>query len=209
MKLTLFGASGRTGRPLVEQALAAGHEVTAFVRDPAKLLIKHDRLRIVQGDVMDSTKVADAVAGADVVLSTLGHSKGSPDNIQTIATEHIVNAMKKHGVKRIISLTGAGVKDSKDEPKLVDRLIRGLLVLVQKNVLRDAEGHAQVIQQSGLEWVIVRGPRLNEGPHTGVYRVGYIGKNSGTLASRADIADFMLKQVSDTTYVGEAPVVSY
>lgn len=209
MKLTIFGASGRTGRPLVEQALAAGHDVTAFVRDPAKLPIKHDRLRIVQGNVLDSTKVAEAVKGADVVLSTLGYSKGSPDNIQTIATEYIVSAMKKHGVKRIISLTGAGVKNSKDEPKLVDRLIRGLLVLVQKNVLRDSESHAQVIQQSGLEWVIVRGTRLNEGPHTGVYRVGYIGKNSGTLASRADIADFMLKQVSDTIYLGKAPVVSY
>jgi putative NADH-flavin reductase len=209
MKLTIFGASGRTGRPLVEQALGAGHDVTAFMRNPAKLQVKHDRLRIVQGDVQDATKVEEAIKGADVVLSVLGHSKDSPDNIQTVATEHIVKAMKQHGVKRIISLTGAGVKDPKDEPKLVDRAIRGLLVLLQKNLLRDAEAHAEIIQRSGLEWVIVRGPRLNEGPHTGKYRIGYIGKNSGTLASRADVADFMLKQVSDTTYLGQSPVVSY
>lgn len=209
MKLAIFGASGRTGRPLVEQALQAGHEVTAFVRDPARLPISDARLHIVQGDVMDAAAVERAIQGVDAVLSTLGHTKESPDNMQTVATENIVAAMKKHGVRRLISLTGAGVQDPQDEPKLIDRAIRGLLVLLQKNVLRDAEGHARVIQQSGLDWVIVRGPRLNEGPRTGIYRVGSIGKNSGTLVSRADLADFMLKQAADTTYLGQSPVVSY
>lgn len=209
MKLVIFGASGRTGRPLVEQALQAEHDVVAFVRDPARLPLAHERLQVVQGNVLDAAQVAQAIAGADAVLSALGHTKGSPDTLQTIATEHIVKAMHMHGVKRLISLTGAGVRDPQDQPKLIDRVIRGLLVLLQRNVLRDAEQHAEVIRRSGLEWVIVRGPRLNEGPHTGTYRVGYIGKNSGTLASRADIADFMLKQVTDTTYLGQAPVVSY
>ena len=209
MKLVIFGASGRTGRPLVEQALQAGHDVVAFVRDPARLPLTHERLQVVQGDVLDAGQVAQAIEGADVVLSALGHTKGSPDRVQTIATEYIVKAMQTHGVKRLISLTGAGVRDPQDKPKLVDRVIRGLLVLLQRNVLRDAEQHAEVIRRSGLEWVIVRGPRLTEGPHTGMYRVGSIGKNSGTQASRADIADFMLKQVTDTTYLGQAPVVSY
>lgn len=209
MKLAIFGASGRTGRPLVEQALAAGHNVTALVRDPAKLPIRHDRLRVVQGDVLDAGKVEQAIIGADVVLSALGPAKGSPPNIMTAATQNIVKAMQKHGIKRIISLTGAGVKDPKDEPKVIDRVIRGLLVLLQKQVLQDAEGHVRIIQGSGLEWVVVRGPRLNEGPRTGQYRVGYIGKDSGTQASRADIADFMLKQVTDTAYLGTLPVVSY
>jgi putative NADH-flavin reductase len=209
MKLTIFGASGRTGRPLVEQALAAGYEVTAFVRDPARLPISDARLHVVQGDVMNAAQVDEAVRGADAVLSVLGHAKGSPKNMQTVATENIVAAMKKHGVRRLISLTGAGVKDPQDQPKLVDHAIRGLLVLLQKDVLRDAEQHARVIQQSDLDWTIVRGPRLNEGPRTGTYRVGMIGKNSGTLVSRADLADFMLKHVDDTTYLGQAPVVSY
>jgi putative NADH-flavin reductase len=209
MKLTIFGASGRTGRPLVEQALAAGYEVTAFVRDPARLPISDARLHVVQGDVMNAAQVDEAVRGADAVLSVLGHAKGSPKNMQTVATENIVAAMKKHGVRRLISLTGAGVKDPQDQPKLVDHAIRGLLVLLQKDVLRDAEQHARVIQQSDLDWTIVRGPRLNEGPRTGTYRVGMIGKNSGTMVSRADLADFMLKHVDDTTYLGQAPVVSY
>lgn len=209
MRIVIFGATGRTGQPLVEQALAAGYDVTAFVRDPAKLPIAHQRLRVVRGDVIDAAAVEDAIKDADVVLSVLGHTKGSPDDVQTVATQHIVNAMRKHGVRRLISLTGAGVRDPLDQPKLIDRVFGVLLRVLQKNVLQDAERHAQVIQSSDLDWVIVRGPRLSNGPRTGSYRVGYIGPDSGTLASRADVADFMLKQISDDSYLRTKPVVSY
>jgi putative NADH-flavin reductase len=209
MKLAIFGASGRTGRPLVEQALAAGHEVVALVRDPARLPISHERLSVIQGDVLDAAKVEQTIAGADAVLVALGHAKNSPPNVQTEATRHIVAAMKQHGVKRIVSLTGAGVRDPNDQPKLIDKAFGLALRLLQKDVLEDAETHATVIKNSGLDWVIVRGPRLNEGPRTGTYRVGYVGKESGTLISRADVADFMLQQVNDPHYVGKAPMVSY
>jgi putative NADH-flavin reductase len=208
MKLTIFGASGRTGHPLVEQALAQGHEVVAFVRDPAKLPIQHERLTFVQGDVADAAAVERAVAGSDAVLSALGHTSASPKDIQTTATRNIVAAMRKHSVRRLVSLTGAGVSDPRDEPKLIDRVIKTLLVLVSKDVLKDAEMHADVIRASDLDWVIVRGPMLTEGPHTGQYNVGYIGKGSGTRISRADVADFMLKQARDTTYLRQAPMVS-
>jgi putative NADH-flavin reductase len=208
MKVTIFGASGRTGRPLVEQALAAGHDVTAFVRDPARLGVTHDRLKIVRGDVHDAAAVERAVAGADAVLSALGHTRNSPKDVQTVATKNIVAAMQKHGVKRLVSLTGAGVSDPNDQPKLIDRVIKTLLVLVSRDVLKDAEQHAEVIKGTDLDWVIVRGPMLTEGPHTGNYRVGYVGKGTGTRISRADVADFMLKQATDTTYVRKAPMIS-
>lgn len=209
MRVVIFGASGRTGLPLVEQALAAGYAVTAFVRDPAKLPIAHQRLRVVQGDVMDPAAVEDAIKGADAVLSVLGHTRGSPDDVQTVATQNIVNAMNKNGVRRLISLTGAGVRDPKDQPKLIDKVFGVLLGTLQKSVLQDAERHAQVIQNSALDWIIVRGPRLNQGPYTGTYRVGYIGKDSGTQVSRADLAEFMLKQVTDDRFLRTMPVVSY
>ncbi len=209
MKLTVFGASGRTGRPLVEQALAAGHEVTAFVRDPAKLGMDHERLTVVEGDVKDREKVQEAVAGADAVLGALGHTKSSAKNVQAAGTENIVAAMEESGVRRLVSLTGAGVGDPKDEPKLFDKAITTLLKLLQKDVLEDAENHARVIENSGLDWVIVRGPMLTEGEKKGEYRVGYIGKNSGSKISRADVADFMLRQVEDDTYLGQKPMVSY
>lgn len=193
----------------MRQALEGRHEVTAFVRDPARLGMDHPRLRIVSGDVMDAARVEEAVAGSEAVLSALGHTKASTKDIQTAGTENIVAAMKKHGVRRILSLTGAGVRDPKDQPKLSDKIIVFLLERLQGDVLRDAVVHAEVIKESGLDWIIVRGPMLTDGPHTGAYRVGYVGKNSGSKASRADVADFMLAQLSSDEYLGQAPMVSY
>lgn len=209
MTLSIFGASGRTGVPLVEQALAAGHSVKAFVRDPAKLKLEHEKLELIQGDATNEADVAKAVKGADVVLSTIGHTKSSVKNVQTVATDNIIRAMREHDVKRFISLTGAGVKDPHDEPKVVDRIFGFMLATFAKDVIQDAERHAELIRSSGLDYVIVRGPRLTDGPHTGDYKVGYVGKESGTQASRADVADFMLKQVDDDSWLGKAPIVSY
>lgn len=209
MKLAVFGASGRTGTLLVRQALAVGHEVRALVQTPAKLGFQDERLELIQGDALDAAAVAGTVAGTSAVVSALGHTKNSPKDLQTVATRHIVAAMKAHGVARVVSLTGAGVRDSHDQPKLVDRVFGLLLATLARNVIRDAEGHAEVLRESGLAYVIVRAPRLSGGPPTGVYRVGYVGKDSGTQISRADVADFMLRQLTDDTWVGKAPMVSY
>ena len=209
MRVAIFGASGRTGRPLVEQALAVGHEVRALVRDPSKLRVGHERLVVIRGDVLDAAKVEETVDGTDAVLSALGQTKASPKDVQTRGTENIVAAMEKHGVRRLVSLTGAGVRDPRDEPKLVDRVITFLLRRLQPDVLEDGVRHAGVIRLSGLEWVIVRGPRLTEGPKKGEYRVGMVGKNSGTQISRADLAEFMLGQLTADTHLRQMPVVSY
>jgi putative NADH-flavin reductase len=209
MKIAVFGATGRTGIPLVKQALEAGYEVNAFVRDPAKMSIQDEKLTLIQGDVYDAAKVEEAVKGTDAVFSVLGHtSKETPPDMQTTAMQHIVAAMEKHGVARLISLTGAGVRDPRDEPKFIDKAIRLLLKFMDGKVLEDAENHAEVIRQSNLDWTIVRGPRLTEGPHTGDYRASYVGKGSGITISRADLAEFMLKQLQDDSYVRAAPMVS-
>ncbi len=208
MKLAVFGASGRTGKPLVAQALERGFEVRALVRDPAKLDVSQENLLVIRGDVLNATDVAETVDGCDAVLSVLGQTKGSPKDLQTVATRHIVAAMKTYGVTRVVSLTGAGVRDPNDRPKLVDRVFGLLLATVARNVIQDADAHAEVLRQSGLEWTLVRGPRLTEGPRTDTYKVGYVGKDSGTQASRADIADFMLRQLSDDAWVRKAPMVS-
>jgi putative NADH-flavin reductase len=208
MHLTVFGASGRTGKPLVEQALAAGHTVTAFVRDAARLPMTHERLQIVVGDVADSNAVGRSIEGADAVLSVIGHVKGSRKDIQTVATDVIIRAMQTHNVRRLISLTGAGVPAPQDQPKLLDRIIKLALQTLAGDVLRDALQHAARIKQSDRDWVIVRAPMLTDDPHTGNYRVGWVGVNSGPRVARADVADFMLQQVSDQTYLHQAPVVS-
>lgn len=209
VRVAIFGASGRTGRPLVEQALAAGYEIRALVRDPSKLPVDHERLAVVRGDVLDAVRVEEVIAGTDAVLSALGQTKSSPKDVQTRGTGNIVAAMERHGVRRLVSLTGAGVRDARDEPKLVDRAITFLLKRLQPDVLEDGVRHAEVIRASGLEWVIVRGPRLTEGPKKGGYRVGMVGKNSGTQISRADLAEFMLDQLTTDTHLRQMPVVSY
>ncbi len=209
MKLAVFGASGRTGRLLVEQALAEGHEVKALVRDPSRLSTRHDRPTVVRGDVLDAPKVDETVAGTEAVLSVLGQTKTSPKDVLTRGTKNIVAAMERHGVRRLVSLTGAGVRDQRDRPKLVDEAIVFVLKRLQPVLLEDAVRHAEIIKGSGLEWVIVRGPRLTEGPRRGEYRVGMIGKNSGTQISRADLADFMLRQTAEDVYLRQMPVVSY
>ncbi len=208
MVVTIFGASGRTGRLLVEGALRTGHQVRAFVRDPAKLPLKDAGLELIQGDAKSGADVARAVMDADAVLSALGHTKTSAKDVQTVATAHMVHAMKTSGVARLVSLTGAGVKAPQDRPKVIDRVFGVLLATLARDVIKDAEAHAELIRNSGLEYVLVRGPRLTDGPYTGDYRVGFIGEASGTRASRADVADFMLKQLTDDAWLGKAPLVS-
>jgi putative NADH-flavin reductase len=207
MQLTIFGATGRTGLPLVEQALAAGHTVTAFVRDPAKLTLTHAQLRSVAGDVRDPVAVSEAVAGADAVISALGHTKQSPADLQTVATRNIIAAMQQHGVRRLVSLTGGGVRAPQDQPKLFDHAIRFALATISGKVLRDAVAHAELITASDLDWVIVRGPMLIDGPYTGNYRVGWVGLDAKPQIARADVADFMLKQATNPTHLRQMPML--
>lgn len=124
MKLAIFGAAGRTGIPLVQQALEGGNDVVALVRTPSKLSIKNERLTMVQGDAAHLADVERAVQGADAVLSVLGHVKGSEPDILTQAIRNIITAMDKYDVKRLVSLSGASVYAPQDKPKLVNRLIK-------------------------------------------------------------------------------------
>lgn len=209
MRVVVFGSSGRTGRRLVEQALERGYEVTAFARDAGGVPARRERLRVMTGDVMDAKAVDEAVVGQDAVLIALGHTRTSTKDVHESGAANIVAGMKKHGVRRVVSVTGAGVRDPKDEPKLLDRVIVAALKLLRRDVLEDAERHAEVLRKSGLDWVIARGPVLNDGPRTGRYRVGVVGKNSGSRISRSDLADFMLDQLADDAYLRAAPMVSY
>ncbi len=197
MRLVLFGATGRTGRHLLEQALAQGHTVTAFARDPGPLA-PQDRLTIVQGDVLNLTHVEGAVKNQDVVFSALG-------GIRTLATERILAAMEKLGVPRFICESAYGVGESRN---------RSLYALVAWQLAKvgfeDTERQERLIRQSRLEWIIVRPTRLTDEPKRGIYRAG-VGLRVGPFAriGRADVADFMLQQLTDNTYLHKAPVIRY
>lgn len=210
MKLAVFGGTGKTGIPFVEAALAAGHDVTALARTPSKMTMQHPQLNVIQGDALRAEDVEKTIAGADAVVSLLGHTRGTPtpDNMQTVAMGLITEAMKRHGVRRLVSLTGAGVSAPQDQPKLPNHIISFLLKTISPKVLKDAQDHVAVIQRSGVDYVIVRGPMLTDAPRVGSYRVGWVGVNTGARIPRADLADFMLKQVTDNQFVGQMPMVS-
>lgn len=209
---TLFmaGASGKTGRACLTKALDAGFMVKALVRNAKSLDVKHERLEVLEGDILDEAAVARAMQGCHAVLSVFGHVKGSPEWLQTNGTRNIVKAMKELGIQRIVSLSGGGLPyPEKDQPKLMDHLIRGIMKLVVPKVLNDAVAHHKVLAESGLDWTIVRGPRLTMEPARGTYRVGWVGVNASTSISRYDLADFLLAQLDDFSFRHQMPFVSY
>lgn len=208
-RIALFGGSGLTGQQFLNLALARGYSVRALARTPTKITQRSPLLELIAGDVLDPAAVARTVAGTDLVVSLFGQVKNSPKDVQTRGTAHIVAAMQQHGVRRIISLSGGGLPYPEDQPKLADKLIRGLMGLVVPHVLRDAQGHADVLRASGLDWEVVRGPRLTTEPARGQYRVGWVGVNASTSIGRADLSDFILKQVESEEFVGKMPFVSY
>lgn len=209
--LAIFGATGRTGRVLVREALARGYHVRALVRDPGKLTAqqgRHERLIPIQGDALDAEAVARTVGGADAVVSVLGQVKGGSKTLLTTAIGHILAAMRRHGVRRLVMLTGAGVRAPEDEPKLADRLIGGLLRLVSRQVYEDALAAVRQVRESDRDWTVVRAPMLTDGPKTAAYRAGFVGKESSIRLSRADLADFIVKELESREYLGKMPVVS-
>ena len=208
MKIVVFGASRGAGLQVVKQALEAGHIVTAFVRSPEKFEVRHANLTAFKGDSMDATAVENAIAGQDAVISTLGPTRPPVPHMMETSAKNIVAGMKKHGVRRLISTTGAGVRQPEDQPKFVDQFIGFLLSLLAKDVVLDSAENVNVIQASDLDWTVVRFPRLMDGKQTGKYRVGFVGKDSGIQLSRADAADFILKELVEKKWLRKLPLVS-
>jgi putative NADH-flavin reductase len=206
--LALFGITGRTGLPLAEMLLQAGYQLKALARNPDKLTLKHPNLTVLRGNVLQYEDVRRTVEGTDAVISVIGPTKDSPPLMQTEGTRNIVKAMEGSGIRRIISMTGGGVPAPPDQPKTPDKLIRFIMKLVAKNVLEDGTNHAEVLKSSRLDWTVVRGPRLTNGPLTNQYRVGWVGVNASTSASRRDIAHFITKELEEGKYIHQMPFIS-
>lgn len=209
MKIAVFGATGGAGLQVVEQALAAGDEVVAYLRNLGRLPVQHDRLSVIQGELSDGAALEEAIAGADAVISTLGPSGGSHGRPLTRGIRNILAAMAKTGVRRLIVSSGAGARDPNDRFDLKFRFLVALLWLAIPQALADVIGLSEAVRQSGCDWTIVRVPPLHDGPRTGRIRAGYLGQGSLRLRlCRADMADFMLKQVRDLKYLQQAPMIS-
>jgi putative NADH-flavin reductase len=210
MKLLVFGATGGTGREIVAQALAQGHAVTALVRDPAKLGISHEQLAVVQGDVLDAASVEHAMPGHDAVLCAIG--AGTRGGLRSEGTRNIVRAMEKAGVRRLVCQTSLGYGDSREALNASPLYFKYIVVpFILRKAFADHARQEEHIKRSGLDWIIVRPGNLTDGARTGVYRHGFAAtdRTIEVQASRADVADFMLKQLADDTYLRKTPGVSY
>ncbi len=209
-KILIIGATGGTGRQLVLQALERGFSVTALVRDSAKLGIEQPNLRIVQGDVLDYASVESAVQGQEAVISALGHKKYfGPSRILSEGTKNILRAMEGEDVWRFICQTSLGIGDSAGLMGLYYTFI--VVPFVVPFYFWDKTKQEQLIAASKLDWVIVRPGQLTNGERRGSYRHGAnIGNYISTVSiSRSDVADFILNQLTEDTYLGMAPGISY
>ncbi len=209
MKLVIFGSTAGTGRELLEQALEEGHDVSAFARAPEKIAdLEYPNLRVIQGDVLDSAAVAEAVAGLEAVFCTIG-TGAQRTTLREEATRNIVQAMEGAGVRRLICQSSLGVGDSRANLGFFTKHV--IVGLFLRHAFADQERQEAVIKQSSLKWTIVRPPHLKDTPRTGVYRHGFAPTDRDIKGqiSRADVADFMLKQLTDDSYVGRTPGVSY
>ncbi|MGI8821568.1 MAG: NAD(P)-dependent oxidoreductase [Chthoniobacterales bacterium] len=209
LALLVVGATGGTGREIIRQALAQGHKVTAFVRDPKRLSIEHENLRVAQGDVMNYASLEAAMQGQDAVLCALGHKRFFyPTRILSEGTRHILQAMQVCKVPRVVVESSLGVCDATGRLGLLATLF--MVPLILPFYFWDRRRQERLVMHSEPDWIIVRPSVLTNGPQRGEYQHGNIGSYVWpTRVSRADVASFMLRQLHDDTYLGAAPGICY
>ncbi len=213
MRLSLFGATGGIGRFVLEQALAAGHDVTLLTRDPGKVAdpAAGDRLRVVVGDIERYESVAAVVGGSDAVISALGPTRDAADQVELFQrwAENLVRATETHGPARVVILSGAAVDVPGEQKALGDRIASAVVRVFVRHVVAAKQKEFDVISRSSLEWIAARPPRVVPGAHTGRFEAGTdlrLGPRS--RISQPDLAEFMLLQTTDDTWLRQAPFVS-
>ncbi|MEW2510039.1 NAD(P)H-binding protein [Streptomyces sp. NPDC046870] len=210
MKLTVFGATGGIGRELVRHALVAGHEVTAVVRDPARLAVTGDRLEVVRSGLSGSEELRPAVRGRDAVLSGLGARSRRDAGVATRLTRTVLGAMEAEGVRRLLVVSAAPVGPAPAHDGPLDRAVRRLVSAVLKDVYADLRGMEAELARSGTDWTSVRPPRLQDKPLTGHYRTVVGGfPPRGRFIGRADVAHAMLAMIDAGETLKQGVGVAY
>jgi putative NADH-flavin reductase len=211
MKLLVIGASRGIGLEVVKQALSRGYEVRAFARSAELIGLSNPRLEKRNGSALKVNDMSSAMMGVDAVILTLGIRAGpgmvlGPVDLFSRATQIVIDAMEKAQVKRLICVTGFGAGDSRAKLGPLQAIFFQLLL---GRTYDDKTVQETIVRRSGLDWILVRPVILTSGPKSGRYKVLCDPKDwrSGTI-SRADVADFLVKQVQDRTYLGKTPAVT-
>ena len=207
MKAVVFGATGSVGRHIVEQGLGRGHEVTAFVREPSRLGVAHERLTVFRGDVLDGASVEAAVRGQEAVLCSIG--AGRKGGVRSEGTGNIVRAMEGAGVRRLVCQSTLGAGESRGNLDFFWRHV--MFGFLLRDAFADHEQQEAYVRGSALDWTIVRPAAFTDGGRTGEYRHGFPPTKKGLKLkiSRADVAGFMLDQLANDVYLRQTPGLSY
>lgn len=211
MKVTVFGATGQIGRLVVDDLLIGGHDVTMYVRNPGKLGRSDPRLVTISGDLSNEVSVQQAVRGADAVISALGPLLrcGSTGTPVADGTNNIVTAMQSEHVGRYLGLATPSVPDERDRPTLKAKILPVVAGLLFPNALNELVGMTAAVTQSDLDWTIARITRPTGGRPKDTVRAGFLGRDKvGSAMSRADIATFLISQLTDTTFLRASPAIS-
>jgi putative NADH-flavin reductase len=207
-RVLVLGATGGTGRAVVSQALARGDQVTVFVRHPERLTERSERLRVVTGSVPeDAAALGSAVAGQDAVISALGVGNSfRSGGLISRSVPAIVQAMRQQGVRRLVFTSAYGVGETFRDVPIVPRIFIRLLL---RDIYADKQAGEQALRRSELDWTIVHPTTLADGPRTGRYRVGErLALRGFPRISRADVADFLLAQTDDRTFLRKGVLIS-
>jgi putative NADH-flavin reductase len=209
MNITVIGASGGVGRHAVERALADGHRVTAAVRNPGNFRMQHEQLQVAQCDTRNPVAVSAAVRGADAVLCTVGADSNASTTLYSTSAEHILRGMTEHGVRRLVFLSNFGVLDERSTDWR-SALLLFLIKRVIRDTLTDHRRALELMRRCAVQWTAVRPMALTDAPSLGRYRVSIEGlPGKGWRIARADVAEFMLRQLHDDHYVCKAPALAY
>ena len=209
VNVVVFGATGDTGRWITDRAVQAGHDVTALVRDPGRMRVVHNRVKIVRGDVLDAASVDGAVAGKDAVLSALGSTARNPAPVLSTGVRHILDAMERHHVRRIVALSAAGAL-GESAGFLFGNLGLRIFRMWLPEVYREHRKMLVELQPRDVDWTAVRAVLLTNATPKGRYRVAVEGiPRWGFRISRADVAEFMVRQLTRDEFVRKMPAIAY
>ncbi len=210
LRILIIGATGGTGRQLVQQALDLGHQVTALVRKPDKLRIEHPNLKVMKGDVLDYASIEAAMPGQSAVVCALGHKRWFyPTQILSEGTRNILRAMKACNVPRLICETSLGIGNAAGRGGLFNTFF--VIPFILPFYFWDKVRQEEIIAETDRDWVIVRPGHLTDGAARGKYRHDLNPGHFivGPRIARADVADFMLKQLTEDDYLGSAVAVRW
>jgi putative NADH-flavin reductase len=211
MRFVVFGASGGTGQELLRQGVSQGHEVTAFVRDP-KTVTGGDRLSVVVGDALDPRAVALAVTGQAAVVSALGSRSLGDATLLPESMVHILSAMRQHNVRRLIVLGASGAFPGADKNLALPSriLLKVMKATFLKKPFQSQRAMQELVRMSDTDWTVVQPPRLLTVPAKGTYRVAEDALPAGgRQIARADVAAFMLEQLTSAQWVRKSPFIAW